>query len=256
MPDVERIESAAQGAAIEPRAVMSHIIQGFQSEMIRWARERPAANLKSAHFTIGRDGRIVQHVGIRRQAWHAGRLDPGRPPVWRLLPAGGNPNNFAVGIEHEGFSGEDWPEAQILAAIRVHRWLFSELGLIPSEDTVIGHFMTAPASRAHDPGPGWPRARIIEALRSAGPVSDSSAGRVTEPAEPTEPAVDEPPTSEDPSTPEEPATPPTPPPPPIRLEQDDYETAAVKAFFGVEQHSYSVREDERWQFIEIRRPRQ
>ena len=28
MPDVERIESAAIGGSIEPRAVMSHIMQG------------------------------------------------------------------------------------------------------------------------------------------------------------------------------------------------------------------------------------
>ena len=164
MPGVEHIETAALGGAITPRGVMSHVMQGWQSTMVRWARERPRVTRKSAHFTIGKQGRIVQHVPIRRQAWHAGRLDPGAPPVWPLLPAGASPNDYAIGIEHEGFSGEPWPEPQALATIRVHRWLFAELGLEPSEDTVIGHYMTAPASRAADPGPGWPRARILDAL--------------------------------------------------------------------------------------------
>lgn len=210
MPDVERVPTAAVGGEITPRGVMSHVMQGWQATMIRWARERPRVTPKSAHFTIGRDGRIVQHVPIRRQAWHAGRLDPGEPPRWSLLPPGANPNDYAIGIEHEGFSGEPWPDAQVQATIRVHRWLFAELGLVPSEETVIGHFVTAPASRAADPGPTWPRARILDALRDG----DS-------------PAV---------------------------LTRADYDRAALRAFLGVREHSYRVREDERWQYIEIRRP--
>ena len=167
MPGVERIPTAAVGGEITPRGVMSHVMQGWQATMVRWARERPRVTRKSAHFTIGRNGRVVQHVPIRRQAWHAGRLDPGAPPRWSLLPAGANPNDHAIGIEHEGFSGEPWPEPQVQATIRVHRWLFAELGLVPSPETVIGHFMTAPASRAADPGPTWPRDRILDALREA-----------------------------------------------------------------------------------------
>ena len=216
MPGVERVETAAMGGAITPRGVMSHIMQGWQATMIRWARERPRLTPKSAHFTIGRDGRVVQHVPIRRQAWHAGRLDPGAPPRWTLLPRGANPNDHAVGIEHEGFSGEPWPEPQIEATIRVHRWLFAELGLEPSEETVIGHFLTAPASRAADPGPGWPRDRILAALREA------------EPADADEPAL---------------------------LPRAEFDRAALRAFLGVRDHSYQLREDERWQYIEIRRPR-
>ena len=224
MPDVERIESAAIGDPIEPRAVMSHIMQGYQSTMIRWAQERGTEITRiSSHFTIGKNGRIAQHVPIRTQAWHAGRLDPGRRPEWRLLPAGGNPNDFAVSIEHEGFSGEPWPEPQAAATLRVHRWLFAELALIPSEDTVIGHFMTSPVSRAHDPGSGWPRDRILHALR----VQRAAAERIV-----GEPAAPE-----------------------LRLPQAEFESAVLNAFFGVLSHSYSVREDDQWQYIEIRRPK-
>jgi N-acetyl-anhydromuramyl-L-alanine amidase AmpD len=227
MPDVERVESAAAGGAIEPRGVMSHIMQGAQATMIAWARERPLVTPKSAHFTIGKDGRVVQHVAIRRQAWHAGRLDAGRPPLWRLLPHGANPNDFAVGIEHEGFSGEPWPEPQVQATLRVHRWLFAELALVPSEDTVIGHCMTAPLTRAHDPGSGWPRERILDALRT----QHAAATRVIEGG------------GADGERPE------------VRLPQAEYETAALNAFFGVLSHSYRVRDADPWQLIEIRRPK-
>lgn len=215
MPSVERVETAAVGGPIKPRGVMSHIMQGWQATMIRWARERPRLTPKSAHFTIGRDGRVVQHVPVRRRAWHAGRLDRDAPPRWSLLPPGANPNDHAVGIEHEGFSGEPWPDPQVRATIEVHRWLFAELGLAPSGDTVIGHFMTAPASRAADPGPAWPRSRILDALHEAtGP--DHAA--------------------------------------PL-LARGDYDRAALRAYLGVRRHTYSLREDERWQYIEIRRPK-
>jgi N-acetyl-anhydromuramyl-L-alanine amidase AmpD len=248
MPDVEHIESRARGGAIEPRGVMSHIMQGSQATMIRWAEERGAITPISSHFTIGKDGRVAQHAAIRTQAWHAGRLDAARPPTWRLLPPGGNPNDFAVGIEHEGFSGEPWPEPQIAATLRVHRWLFEELGLIPSEDTVIGHFMTAPASRAHDPGSGWPRDRILEVLHAQHSTAERAAAElgveerlVAAGAGAEGAAVD--------------SEPVVPPPAALRLPQGEYETAALNAFFEVLGHSYSVREDELWQYIEIRRPR-
>ena len=62
---------------------------------------------KSAHFTIGRDGYVEQHVSLKRSAWHAGRI---RRPTWHLaseLREGQwppNPNRRTIGIEHEGFS--------------------------------------------------------------------------------------------------------------------------------------------------------
>ena len=174
---IEHIPTAAYTAqTITPRGVLSHIMQGYQRTMIAWANERPARTRASAHFTIGRDGRTVQHVSIQHQAWHAGRLDAS-PPTWPLWRAGENPSDISIGIEHEGFSvppgyGYDylysaarpWPEPMVLATIRVHRWLFAELGLTPGPNTAIGHYMTAPQSRANDPGPQWPRARIIAAL--------------------------------------------------------------------------------------------
>lgn len=182
MPGIEHIPSAAFGypdkPEIRPLAVMSHIMQGYQSTMIQWAKERPPQTQKSAHFTISRSGRIVQHVAIDQAAWTAGYVNT--PVTWKLYPRWDNPNKHLVQIEHEGFSvppgyGYDyiyspsrpWPEAMVQASIRVHLWVFRELGLVPSEDTVIGHFMTDGKNRVNDPGDQWPRQRTITELRDA-----------------------------------------------------------------------------------------
>lgn len=62
----------------------------------------------SAHFTIGKDGSIVQHVSTFARAWHAGRSTfQGRE----------NCNNFTIGIELVNLNdGKDpYPEAQTTA---------------------------------------------------------------------------------------------------------------------------------------------
>jgi N-acetyl-anhydromuramyl-L-alanine amidase AmpD len=191
MPGVARVPTAAFGYAGMPRgsmrpiAAMSHVMQGYQRTMIAWARERPFATPKSAHFTIGRSGRIVQHVGIYDPSWTAGHVER---PAWPLYRPRSNPNRYLVHIEHEGFSappgyGYDyvydergpWPEALVEASIRVQRWALAELGLEASRNTVIGHFETDSVNRALDPGPAWPRERILEALAPAPKPGDAFA---------------------------------------------------------------------------------
>lgn len=194
MPGAERIESAAFGGydgllagAMQPIAVVNHIMQGYQSTMIEWARQRPASGEtldqaiaagrvvpKSAHITIGRGGRVVQHVGVRDAAWHAGGINA---PSWGPARSGTNPNRYTIGIEHEGFSvsppypfdyvysaANPWPREMVEASIAVHRWLLGELGITAGPETVIGHNRIDSVTRAFDPGPQWPRERVIAAL--------------------------------------------------------------------------------------------
>ena len=181
MPEVDHVPTAAFGytnvpvGSMRPVAVVSHIMQGYQSTMVQWAKERPPSAQKSAHFTIGRSGKIVQHVGIFDPAWHAGII---REPSWALIRPGSNPNLYTVGIEHEGFSvdpgyaydylysdAKPWPQEMVEASIRVHRWILAETGILPSIDSVIGHRNIDGVTRANDPGMAWPQARIIAALK-------------------------------------------------------------------------------------------
>lgn len=161
MPGVEVHRTAAYGdpsippTSMWPKQVVSHVMQGYQSTMIEWAKQRPPIVRASAHFTIGRDGRICQHVSIWDPAWHV---------AWNGW------NLHSIGIEHEGFSvppgyGYDyvysderpWPEAMILATIKVHQWVFEAIRtydptVVPGLDTIVTHAMTGQPDRINDPG--------------------------------------------------------------------------------------------------------
>ena len=190
MDGVERVPTPEFGYpdmpaySMWPKAVMSHVMQGYQSTMLLWAQDGLYQG-KSAHFTIGRDGRIVQHVSIWDPAWHAGDV---ANPTWANYIPGSNPNRSVIGIEHEGFSippgygydylysaSEPWPEAMIEATIKVHQWVFEAIrtydtSVVPGPDTIITHSMTNTVSRPQDPGDLWMstvRPRILKAFDPA-----------------------------------------------------------------------------------------
>ena len=198
MPGVEVVESAARwrGAndvvSVPRLGVIHHVMQGYQGTMDAWARERPMRTPKSAHFTLGRDGTIHQHVRVFDHAWTAGRVCK---PSWPLLPPQTNPNRVVINIEWEGFSvpptGYDydylygiegradrngrpmhpWPDAQVQAAIAVHQWLFAT-GIVagqPSPATITGHYATDACSRADDPGLHWIRTVQPDLIRAGAP---------------------------------------------------------------------------------------
>ncbi len=75
-----------------PNGIVSHIVvhtcQGGYSGCVSWLRN-PDANA-SAHYVVSRGGEISQLVEVTDKAWHAGGGSP-------------NYNDFAVGIEHEGW---------------------------------------------------------------------------------------------------------------------------------------------------------
>lgn len=78
----------------------------------------PASGRKvSAHFLVGRDGRVHQFVSLADIAWHAGE--------W-------NANLHSVGIEHEHYQRPDgswteWTDAQLNASAELHSWLRSQM---------------------------------------------------------------------------------------------------------------------------------
>lgn len=64
----------------------------------------------SAHYLIGRDGRIIQLVDERARAWHAGESKWG---------AESDLNSASLGIELDNDGSEPFPEAQIAALLRL-----------------------------------------------------------------------------------------------------------------------------------------
>jgi len=107
----------------------------------------PAAKV-SAHYTVGRDGRVFRHVAEDRRAWHAG------VSYW----AGErNVNARSIGIEivnpgHE-FGYIPFTDEQIGAVIDLSRGILSRHAIPAAR--VVGHSDVAPA-RKEDPGELFP----------------------------------------------------------------------------------------------------
>ncbi len=64
---------------------------------------------RSAHYIIGRDGRLVQMVRDTRKAWHAN-----------------GKNSRSIGIEHVAMPGQQIAKAQEKTSIALLRWLMAE----------------------------------------------------------------------------------------------------------------------------------
>lgn len=115
-----------QTKGVIPRAVTGvviHSIEGSLQSANSWFMS-PKSQV-SAHLGIGKDGSVVQWVSVHDIAWHAGiKLDP----VWRGLKPG-NPNNYTVGIEHEGDGKTPWTEAQFLSSAIMSAWLHFRFGI-------------------------------------------------------------------------------------------------------------------------------
>lgn len=118
--------------------------------VITWFNN-PSAQV-SAHYTIGKDGQIVQHVQDIHRAWHAGRS------TWKNRE---NCNDYALGIEMVNLNdGQDpYPEAQHRANVALCAYLVDKYNI--SVDDIMGHLDIAiPPGRKSDP-----RAYDLDRLR-------------------------------------------------------------------------------------------
>ena len=105
----------------------------------------------SAHYLVGRDGRIVQLVDERMRAWHAGASSWGGT---------GDINSASIGIELDNNGEEPFAEAQITTLIALLADL-RERYKIPAAN-VLGHGDIAPRRKV-DPSHLFPWKRLADA---------------------------------------------------------------------------------------------
>lgn len=105
----------------------------------------------SAHYLIGRDGRIIYLVDEQKRAWHAG------DSYW-----GGNRdlNSSSIGIELDNNGNEPFAEAQISVLIDLLRDLTARWSIPPAN--IIGHGDIAPGRKV-DPSAYFPWHRLAAA---------------------------------------------------------------------------------------------
>lgn len=158
--------SPNQGArrdGLRPSMVVLHYtaMQGAEAALARLCD--PAAEV-SAHYLIGRDGRLWQMVPESQRAWHAGVGE------WC---GQGDINSRSIGIELDNTGGHPFSEPQmavldVLLAQILRRW-----SILP--EAVIGHSDMAPGRKC-DPGPrfDWARLAGLGLARAVPAVSGSS----------------------------------------------------------------------------------
>lgn len=222
MPTVERVpfkEFAHSGVAEDnmyPKAIVHHVMSGYFAGARSMAESSRVGVPPSWHFSIARDGRVMQHVSIWDTAWHCG-IDSSVTPDQVVDPLvqrfrrdfGRDPNSWTIGVEHEGFSipvfdrngkriddfvyggAHPWPDAMIQASIRVQKWIWNScqwLVDIPAGnerfERFLTHAMIDPVQRPQDPGAAWDSA-VWAPLVNA--VFAEAAPRVEPPAPPTPP---------------------------------------------------------------------
>ncbi|OGA19946.1 MAG: hypothetical protein A3I01_02710 [Betaproteobacteria bacterium RIFCSPLOWO2_02_FULL_65_24] len=98
----------------------------------------------SAHYLVGRDGRIIQLVDERARAWHAGESKWGSDT---------DINSASIGVELDNNGSEPFPDVQISALLRLLADI-RERYHIPSAN-FLGHADVAPR-RKTDPSRFFP----------------------------------------------------------------------------------------------------
>lgn len=149
---------------LQPYAVVNHVTDGTAASALAWFKN-PLAGV-SAHFLVGRSGKVWQFVSILNTAYANGATylgngqwrDPAtnvvRPPWEKLATYHGNPNLITISIEHEGKPFTPWTPAMLQADALLLQWIQAETGIVYRPlDTLIGHCHIGPKHRANCPGP-------------------------------------------------------------------------------------------------------
>jgi len=124
---------------MSPSAIVIHIAEGSRDAVDSWFKT-PASQV-SAHYLVCTDGTVHQYVKEESEAFHAGRIDH---PSWAGLlkrPDGSfyNPNQYTIGIEHEGTGLTPWPDAQVLRSGMLLAELHVRWAIPLNRAHVVGH---------------------------------------------------------------------------------------------------------------------
>jgi len=118
----------------EPKAIVIHIIVGsLEAADLTFKDSRSSV---SAHYGVGKDGRIHQFVGESDTAFHAGVIVR---PTWKLINPQVNPNYYTIGIEHEGQPQDLWPDEQYATSAALVKEIAARWKIPLDRDHVIMH---------------------------------------------------------------------------------------------------------------------
>lgn len=144
-PDIEWVGSPNFNRRKNPNDITAITIHSTANSSLKGVIDwfnNPNAKV-SAHYTIGKDGKIAQHVRDTDRAWHAGKSE------WKGRPSC---NDYCLGIELVNLNDgiDPYPEAQHKANVNLCAFLCHKYNI--SVDNIMGHLDIAlPPGRKTDP---------------------------------------------------------------------------------------------------------
>jgi len=116
--------------------IVIHVTEGTAEATISWFGS--AKSNVSAHYLVHKDGRITQFVDEEDEAFHAGRVD--HPTATLVVERPGvNPNDYSIGIEHEGDGTTDLTPEQRKSSITLLRDINTRRQIPLDRIHVVGH---------------------------------------------------------------------------------------------------------------------
>lgn len=118
-------------------AIVIHIMEGSLSGTGEWF-SNPISKV-SAHYGIGKEGTVHQYVAEDEAAWHAGKVVR---PTARLVKErfpGINPNQYTIGIEHEGYANRPWTITMLNKSIALTADICKRYSIEPNRENIIAH---------------------------------------------------------------------------------------------------------------------
>lgn len=116
--------------------IVIHVTEGDAESVVSWFNNVRAK--VSAHYLVRADGKILQFVSEEDTAWHAGHVDHATARLVRERITE-NPNDYSIGIEHEGDGRHELTSAQRVASVSLIADICSQRGIPIDRDHIIGH---------------------------------------------------------------------------------------------------------------------
>lgn len=145
------------------QALVIHATAGEWDGALGWMRN-PASRV-SAHYLVGRDGRVARLVEEGRTAWHAGVSQWQGLEVWSEPQPGVrvpslNPVSIGIELVNRNDGRDPYPPAQLAAAAALARDIVRRHGI--PRDHLVRHLDIAPGRKTDPAGLAWPA--FVEAV--------------------------------------------------------------------------------------------
>lgn len=120
---------------LKPELIVVHIMAGSLQGTDSWFASTESQ--VSAHYGIGKNGEIHQYVKEEDKAWHAGRVSN---PSFKLYKQGINPNEYTIGVEHEGTDLSKCPEIELQTSANLIKEICARWNIPIDREHIIGHY--------------------------------------------------------------------------------------------------------------------